>query len=80
MLLNATYYYYYYYYRQRFYANCFAFHLAGTGNNTMLREVSVGLFTNEKCNHRKWYRGRVTDLMVCAGHAGGGKDACQEID
>ena len=52
----------------------------GTGDNIVLREAKVLIITNELCNQAKWYRGRVTDLMVCAGFPGGEVDACQVND
>ena len=52
----------------------------GTGDNNVLGEAKVEILTNEVCNQAKWYRGRVTDLMLCAGFPEGKVDACQVND
>lgn len=44
---------------------------------TKLRKVEVPLITTETCNSKSAYDGAVTDTMICAGYAEGGKDACQ---
>lgn len=41
----------------------------------VLRSVSIPGLSNEEC--RQFYGHRITDRMMCAGHAKGGKDACQ---
>lgn len=41
----------------------------------LLRQVSVPVYNQEECN--KDYDGQITDNMVCAGYAAGGKDSCQ---
>lgn len=40
-----------------------------------LYQVSVPMVSNEICNQS--YNGAITEAMLCAGFAGGGKDACQ---
>ncbi|MBO9667336.1 MAG: serine protease [Bdellovibrio sp.] len=40
-----------------------------------LQKVDVPLVTFEKCN--KAYKGKITELMLCAGYPEGGKDSCQ---
>lgn len=40
-----------------------------------LMKVDVPLVTNQTCDTA--YPGKITDRMVCAGYAQGGKDACQ---
>lgn len=43
-----------------------------------LHEVTVPAITNSECNRRKYYDGRITDSMLCAGFPEKGeKDACQ---
>ncbi|KAI0216120.1 Ovochymase-1 [Lamellibrachia satsuma] len=49
----------------------------GTGDRTVLRELGVPLIDTETCNGTTWYQGRVSHLMLCAGHETGGKDSCQ---
>ena len=41
----------------------------------ILQEVGVPIITNKTCNQS--YGGSITDNMLCAGYATGGKDACQ---
>lgn len=33
--------------------------------------------TNEECNTKTKYAGKITDNMLCAGYDEGGKDSCQ---
>ena len=49
-------------------------HVVGMGRLTQggalpeyLQEVSVPFLTNEECNKREYYNGRITDHMFCAG-------------
>jgi len=42
-----------------------------------LRHVTVQLVSNKDCNGLASYGGAITDLMMCAGFAEGGKDSCQ---
>lgn len=42
---------------------------------TKLQKVSVPLVTKEVCNRN--YKNKITDRMLCAGFARGGKDSCQ---
>jgi secreted trypsin-like serine protease len=42
---------------------------------TVLQEVQVPLYDQEKCNTA--YDGEITDVMLCAGFVAGGKDSCQ---
>jgi len=44
---------------------------------TELQQVSVPIIDTETCNQRSWYGGEVSDNMLCAGFAEGGKDSCQ---
>lgn len=41
----------------------------------LLQKVDVPLVSAADCN--KSYSGKITDRMICAGYAGGGKDSCQ---
>jgi len=60
-------------------------HVVGMGRLTSggalpeyLQEVSVPFLTNEECNKREYYNGRITDHMFCAGFPEtGGFDSCQ---
>ncbi|XP_071804691.1 trypsin-like [Asterias amurensis] len=42
-----------------------------------LQQVDVPIISNTQCNQPTWYDGHVTDNMICAGYASGGKDSCQ---
>lgn len=42
---------------------------------TRLQKVEVPLVAKEPCNRS--YKGAITDRMLCAGYANGGKDSCQ---
>jgi secreted trypsin-like serine protease len=46
------------------------------GSNALL-EVQVPIVSNETCNAPASYNGQITDNMLCAGFAAGGKDSCQ---
>jgi transmembrane serine protease 9 len=42
-----------------------------------LRHVTVQIVSNKDCNGLAAYSGAITDQMMCAGFAEGGKDSCQ---
>lgn len=46
----------------------------GSVSNTLMK-VNVPMVSNSICN--KAYQGQITDRMICAGYANGGKDSCQ---
>lgn len=43
----------------------------------ILQKVEVPLVTQETCNSTDAYNGDITERMLCAGLAAGGKDSCQ---
>jgi len=43
----------------------------------LLRHVTLQLVSNKTCNGLSSYSGGITDQMICAGFAAGGKDSCQ---
>ena len=43
----------------------------------VLQHVGVQVTSNEICNNPTAYGGQITDRMLCAGFATGGKDSCQ---
>lgn len=43
---------------------------------TVLRKVEVPFAPRDRCNRPEAHNGSVTDEMICAGYAAGGKDAC----
>ena len=45
--------------------------------SNLLRSVTVQIVNNKICNGLASYPGLITDAMVCAGFAEGGKDSCQ---
>lgn len=49
----------------------------GGAGSTMLRKVDVPVVSNEVANEPGSYDGRVSESMIAAGLAEGGKDACQ---
>jgi hypothetical protein len=49
----------------------------GGAASDALLEVEVPLVSNETCNAPSSYNGEITDNMICAGEAAGGKDSCQ---
>lgn len=44
-------------------------------NNIMLRAVNVPSYSQEQCS--KALANKITEQMICAGYAAGGKDSCQ---
>lgn len=49
----------------------------GTQVSNVLRRVTVQILSNKVCNGVASYAGTITDRMMCAGFAEGGKDSCQ---
>lgn len=43
---------------------------------TVLQEVNVRVIDSQVCNRSPMYQGWIQESMVCAGHNGGGLDAC----
>lgn len=43
----------------------------------ILNKVEVPLVSTDACNSATAYKGKITDRMICAGLAQGGKDSCQ---
>ncbi len=43
----------------------------------ILQKVEIPLVTTKACNAAASYNGDITDRMICAGYAAGGKDSCQ---
>ena len=41
-----------------------------------LHEVELTLFNLSTCNQPTWYANFLTDNMICAGYAGGGRGTC----
>jgi len=51
---------------------------SGGSQSTTLKEVDVGVITNQQCGNNYGYSSSwITDSMLCAVVPGGGKDACQ---
>ncbi|KAI4887933.1 hypothetical protein NFI96_022451 [Prochilodus magdalenae] len=46
------------------------------GIPTSLRTVTLPIVSNARCNSTDSFNGNITDSMICAGYAAGGKDAC----
>ncbi|XP_077965989.1 uncharacterized protein LOC120335342 isoform X2 [Styela clava] len=42
-----------------------------------LQEARVELMTNDQCNRPRWYAGKITPRMICAGDSNGSVDSCQ---
>ena len=49
----------------------------GAEVSNILRRVNLQIVSPAACNSAAAYGGSISDLMLCAGFAGGGKDACQ---
>ena len=49
----------------------------GTQTQNAQRRITVQIVSNQTCNGLASYAGTVTDGMLCAGFAEGGKDSCQ---
>jgi len=49
----------------------------GGNLSDVLRDLTVPALRNEKCNKSKFYGGKITDIMLCAGFPEGKKDSCQ---
>lgn len=49
----------------------------GGATSPVLQEVTVPILSNTDCRKSKYGPRRITDNMICAGLAEGGKDACQ---
>jgi transmembrane serine protease 9 len=49
----------------------------GGSISDVLQHVGVQVKSNDDCNSPTAYSGQITDRMVCAGFATGGKDSCQ---
>ena len=47
------------------------------GVSNILRRVNLQIVSQAACNAPAAYNGSINQLMICAGFAGGGKDACQ---
>lgn len=48
-----------------------------TDSEEVLRQTKVPIFNQKECSRRYGLFGGVTERMLCAGYAEGGKDACQ---
>merc|ERR1711945_26154 len=46
-------------------------------DDSTLQQVVVPVISTAQCNRAAWYGGEITDNMICAGYAEGGKDSCQ---
>lgn len=49
----------------------------GGESPSILQEVKVPYITHEQCNADDWYKGDITEQMICAGYEEGNKDSCQ---
>ncbi len=49
----------------------------GGSTSDVLQHVGVQVVSNQSCNGPAAYAGSITDQMICAGFAVGGKDSCQ---
>ena len=49
----------------------------GGGSPKVLHSVKVPGMTNKKCNLPEFHDEQILDVMLCAGRAVGGIDACQ---
>jgi len=50
--------------------------IAGTGDNTVLRQVLTPIIATKTCNGTDSWAGEITDAMVCAGYKDGQKGIC----
>mmetsp|Transcript_8625 Transcript_8625/g.16696 ORF Transcript_8625/g.16696 Transcript_8625/m.16696 type:complete len:548 (-) Transcript_8625:161-1804(-) len=50
---------------------------SGSTGPEYLHDLTVPVISNEVCNSPTMYYGGITDIMLCAGFASGGKDSCQ---
>jgi len=50
---------------------------SGGSSSNVLMEVDVPVVSNTTCNASASYNGQITESMLCAGYAVGGKDSCQ---
>ena len=49
----------------------------GSTLQNVLQKVTVPYVSNQQCDSRLYYDGRITPPMLCAGYINGQKDACQ---
>jgi len=49
----------------------------GSEVQSTLREVALQIVSNNACNAAAAYGGSISEVMICAGFAQGGKDSCQ---
>ncbi|CAH1785836.1 unnamed protein product [Owenia fusiformis] len=44
--------------------------------SNVIRQVQLPILKSSLCNSTNWYNGKVSNEMLCAGYANGGKDTC----